>query len=45
MIDNYNWSTLDDPYDIEEFLDVELFTDKVREKYYNFANKLRKFKL
>lgn len=30
---------------IEEFLDVELFTDKVREKYYNFANKLREFKL
>lgn len=30
---------------IEEFLEVELFTDKVREKYYNFANKLREFML
>lgn len=36
--DNYN-------NDVSVFINSELFTDKVREKYYNFANKLYEFKL
>ena len=35
----------DNNNNIEEFLDTELFTDEIREKYYNFSNKLHEFKL